>query len=202
MKALTLNAKPRAVSHSLLAALVIGCIYAFCTESAYANNSTYVKNRTFAKSNVTPINVQAALIKNFTHLIKWPESHRRDNSTTFNICIYNSSSLAKQFRDIFTGKVIKGKKANIININSEDLSQCDLAYVVPSSGESFEPILKSAGESGVLTVSSEKGYGKMGVHINFFESGDNVAFELNKNTLDSAGFQVSTQLFRYAKIVQ
>jgi len=109
----------------------------------------------------------------------------------------------KEFEDIFDGKVIKGKDAAIINIISPDLSTCDLAYVVPSpTDDSINPILQSASELGVLTVSSNAGYGEQGIHINFFEQDNNVAFELNKKTLDRAGFQVSTQLFRYAKIVQ
>lgn len=156
----------------------------------------------FAKSAITPIAVQAALIKNFTHLIKWPSSHQWDSSSTFNICIYNSHSLLQQFEDIFAGKVIKGKKATIININSSDLSNCDLAYVTASSDELIKPLLESAQNLGVLTISSNSGYGEQGIHINFFERGENIAFELNKNKLDNAGFEVSTQLFRYAKIVK
>lgn len=157
---------------------------------------------TFAKSAVTPIGVQAALIKNFTHLIKWPNSQQRDSSPTFNICVYNSSDLLQQFEDIFSGKVIKGKETTIIELNSSDLSDCDLAYVASSSDDSIEPLLESAQALGVLTISSSSGYGKQGIHINFFERGENIAFELNKKTLDNAGFEVSTQLFRYAKIVQ
>ena len=155
----------------------------------------------YAKS-ATPISVQAALIKNFTHLIKWPSNHHWDSGSTFNICIYNSSALLQQFEDIFSGKVIKGKEATIINISSSDLSNCDLAYVTASADDSIQPLLESAQKLGVLTISSNSGYGEQGIHINFFERGDNIAFELNKKTLDNAGFEVSTQLFRYAKIVQ
>ena len=156
----------------------------------------------FAKSAVTPISVQAALIKNFTHLIKWPENHQWDSASTFNICIYNSSALVQQFEDIFSGKVIKGKETTIINIETSDLSNCDLAYVTASSDNLIEPLLESAQKLGVLTISSNLGYGEQGIHINFFERGENIAFELNKKTLDNAGFEVSTQLFRYAKIVK
>ncbi len=156
----------------------------------------------FAKLAITPINVQAALIKNFTHLIKWPDRHQWDSSSTFNICIYKSRSLVKQFEDIFSGKVIKGKGATIINIDSSDLSDCDLVYVAASSNNLTTPLLESAQALGVLTISSNSGFGEQGVHINFFERGENVAFELNKKSLDKAGFEVSTQLFRYAKIVK
>lgn len=156
----------------------------------------------YAASSITPINVQAALIKNFTHLIKWPNSHDRSHSSTFNICIYKSRSLVQQFQDIFSGKVIKGKAANIVNIESSDLSECDLAYITASTNGLIEPLLESAQALGVLTISSNSGYGEQGIHINFFERGENLAFELNKETLDDAGFQVSPQLFRYAKIVK
>ena len=179
-----LNTCSRAKLRILLVALIVCCPF------------------TFAKSAVTPIGVQAALIKNFTHLISWPHNHQWNEKTKFNICIYQSDSLAKKFKQLFTGKVIKGKEAHIINIDSSDLSSCDLAYVTPTSDESIEPILQSALQLGVLTISSSNGYGEQGVHINFFTRGDSLAFELNKNSLDEAGFEVSTQLFRYAKIVQ
>ncbi|UZE95033.1 YfiR family protein [Alkalimarinus alittae] len=157
---------------------------------------------TFAKSAVTPINVQAALIKNFTHLINWPKSHEWVSGSQFKICIYKSSDLLPQLEDIFSGKTIKGKTTTITNIDSPDLSDCDLAYIGEFSDDSIQPLLENAQALGVLTISSNTGFGEKGIHINFFERGENIAFELNKQTLDSAGFEVSPQLFRYAKIVK
>lgn len=174
----------RGIQYILLANLILGCPFAY------------------AKTASTPVSIQAALIKNFTHLIEWPKSHLWDSQSTFNLCIYKSNSVVLEFKNIFMEKVVKGKEAHIININSPDLSSCDLVYIGPSLDDAIVPILKEASKLGVLTVSSSSGYGKQGVHINFFEEGNNVAFELNKHALDSAGFQVSTQLFRYAKIVQ
>jgi len=78
----------------------------------------------------------------------------------------------QQFEDIFSGKIIKGKKTAIINIDSSDLSDCDLVYVTASSDNLIEPLLESAQKLGVLTISSNIGYGEQGIHINFFERGE------------------------------
>ena len=155
-----------------------------------------------AKAATNPLDVQAVLIKNFTHLIEWPAERHLNSNTSFTICIYGSQPLAQQFKNIFTGKTVKGKKARIVIISSFSLDDCDLVYIPPSSDEAITSLLKSASKLGVLTVSSNNGYGEKGVHINFFESSKHIAFELNKHTLDRAGFKVSTQLYRYARIVQ
>lgn len=154
------------------------------------------------KAATDPLGIQAALIKNFTHLIEWPSEHHLHSNTAFTVCIYNSQSLLHQFRKIFTGKVVKGKQVETIIVSSSHLHNCHLVYIPPSPDEIVDALLRSANSLGVLTVSSNNGYGEKGIHINFFESSEHVAFELNKQTLDSAGFKVSTQLYRYARIVE
>ncbi len=155
-----------------------------------------------AKAATDPLDIQAALIKNFTHLIEWPVEHHLNSNTSFTVCIYSSPSLTQQFKKMFTGKIVKGKKVQTIIVSSSRLNDCNLIYIPPSPDKIVASLLRSANEFGVLTVSSNKGYGEKGVHINFFESSKRIAFELNKHTLDSAGFKVSTQLYRYARIVE
>ena len=155
-----------------------------------------------AKAATDPLGIQAALIKNFTHLIEWPTEHHLHSNTAFTVCIYNSPSLLHHFRKMFTGKVVKGKKVETIIVSSSRLDSCHLVYIPPSPDEIVDALLRSANTLGVLTVSSNNGYGEKGIHINFFESSEHIAFELNKQTLDSAGFKVSTQLYRYARIVE
>jgi hypothetical protein len=147
------------------------------------------------------INVQAALIKNFTHLIEWPKN-KHEARSAFNLCIHHSIKLEQQFKSIFTDKHIKGKQVDIVNISNTSLNGCDLVYLTAASKESISNVLKSARQLGILTISAQEGYGQQGVHINFYEHGQNMAFELNKHALDGGGFQVSTQLYRYARIIQ
>jgi len=154
------------------------------------------------KISTNSVSVQAALIKNFTHLIEWPKNKHEENNAAFRLCIHYSKKLEQQFKTIFTDKQIKGKPVDILNVSSTDLNTCDLVYITASSIESISRILKSAHQRGVLTISAQDGYGQQGIHINFYESNQYMAFELNKHALDSAGFQVSTQLYRYARIVQ
>jgi len=157
------------------------------------------------QNNKTPsnsISVQAALIKNFTHLIEWPKNKPEKNNTTFHLCIHHSKKLEQQFKTIFTNKQIKGRQVDILNIHSTDINGCDLVYITTASKESISLMLKSAHQLGILTISAQEGYGQHGIHINFYESNQHMAFELNKHALDRAGFQVSTQLYRYARIVQ
>lgn len=154
------------------------------------------------KKNITSVSVQAVLIKNFTHLIEWPKNKQEKNNTTFNLCIHHSKKLEQQFKTIFTNKQIKGKPVAILNVSSSDLNACDLIYITTASKESMSQLLTNAHQLGILTISANDGYGQKGIHINFYESDRHMAFELNKRALDSAGFQVSTQLYHYARIVQ
>ncbi|MFT5719359.1 MAG: hypothetical protein ACJAWS_000847 [Oleiphilaceae bacterium] len=169
-------------------------LLSYCTSALSTPQSAEVSSQS--------INVQAALIKNFTHLIEWPKTRLVKDNTEFNLCTYQSKKLEQQFKTIFTNKQIKGKQVNILSINSTDFKGCDLIYITDSSKKLLSRVLESARTLGILTISAQDGYGEQGIHINFYKSGQNMAFELNKHALDSAGFQVSTQLYRYARIVK
>ena len=146
--------------------------------------------------------VQAALIKNFTHLIEWPKNKQSQHSSNFIICVTHSKKLAHQFKTIFNNKKVKGKQVEIINVDNLNLVGCNLLYVTSVSTSSIAKVLKSANQLGILTISAHQGYGQQGIHINFYENEQHLAFELNKPMLDRGGFQVSTQLYQYARIVQ
>ena len=77
-----------------------------------------------------------------------------------------------------------------------------MVYLTPTTTDSISSVLESTHKLGILTISAQDGYGQLGVHINFYKLGQNMAFELNKYALDRGGFQVSTQLYRYARIIQ
>ncbi len=155
-----------------------------------------------AESGQMAINVQAALIKNITHLIEWPILSSRSESSHFTVCVHGPVQLGSQFEEIFSRKTIKGKEARILPVSTIDLQECDVVYVAASPRKVLQAILDNASQFGVLTVSAHSGYGELGFHVNFYLQSEKLAFELNKLTLDEAGFQVSTQLYRYARIVK
>ena len=154
------------------------------------------------KKSLNSVNVQAALIKNFTHLIEWPQNTTAKNNAIFSLCIHRSKTLEQQFKDIFTDKKIKGRPVNIQNVDSESLNTCDLIYMTADSKASMARILSQANQLGVLTISAQDGFGQQGTHINFYENEQRMAFELNKHALDRAGFQVSAQLYHYARTIR
>lgn len=166
-----------------------------CSFGAFANSQTAEESAHF-------INVQAALIKKFTHLIEWPKDKTKEENMRFNLCIYRSNALEKQFKTIFSTKQIKGKDINIINVSQTGLHVCHLVYISSSPKTLLSRVLENAHELGILTISSQRGYGEQGIHINFYEKDQHIAFELNKHALDRAGFIVSAQLYRYARIVE
>ena len=169
-------------------------VFSYCTSAFTAP----------AHDKISPqsVSIQAALIKNFTHLIEWPKNKHAKNSEVFNLCIHRSKKLEQQFKTIFTDKRIKGKRIRILNISNADLNACDLVYITAESKVSISKLLKHANQLGILTISAQDGYGQHGIHINFYEHQQRMAFELNKRALDNAGFQVSTQLYHYARIVR
>jgi hypothetical protein len=80
-------------------------LLSYCTSALSTPQSAEVSSQS--------INVQAALIKNFTHLIEWPKTRLVKDNTEFNLCTYQSKKLEQQFKTIFTNKQIKGKQVNL-----------------------------------------------------------------------------------------
>ena len=53
----------------------------------------------------------------------------------------------------------------------------------------------------VLLIADTEGFAKQGVHINFYQSGENLRFEINQDAALSSGLRIRSRVLKHARIV-
>lgn len=142
--------------------------------------------------------IKAAFIYNFTKYIEWETS---SNQNEFVIGIVGSSGINMPLVLIARTNTVKNKKIMVRIVNNlEDIRGCSILFISKNNTFSLPSILDQAGR-GVLTVSEEPGFAKLGTAFNFVIKNDKIKFEANLRALNSAGLRASSQLLKLAQIV-
>lgn len=143
-------------------------------------------------------NLKAVFIYNFTKYIDW-DTTNADND--FVIGVIGSSAVTESLTEIARTNTVKNKRIIVKRFSKpEDIGQCQILFIPQKNPFSIESILEKAGR-GVLTVSEEAGYAKLGTAFNFVIKNDKLKFEANLKSIYSAGLRAGSQLLKLAIIV-
>ena len=143
-------------------------------------------------------NLKAVFIYNFTKYIEW-DTTNADN--IFTIGIIGSSPITESLLDIARMNTVDNKKIVIRHFTKpEEISYCNILFIPRKIPFSLESILDKV-VRGMLTISEEDGYAKMGTAFNFVVNNDKLKFEANLRTISAEGLKASSQLLKLAKIV-
>lgn len=147
--------------------------------------------------------LKAAYLERITRFIEWPLNHVVKDTTVFTIGVYEDSDFIAALTEVFKDKTIKSKKVIIININIPDqLRNCDICYISEKGKLMLKQYIETANTQGVLLISESKDFGNVGIHINFYLEDDKLKFEINRQSIDTGRFKVSSLLFKSAKIIK
>jgi len=99
-------------------------------------------------------------------------------------------------------KTVKDKQPDIVQITATgQIASCDLCYFSGIVPDDVGSIMSQANKNGVLVMSGAEDLGANGTHINFFLEDNKLKFEINKSSLDSGRFKVSSMLLKISKII-
>lgn len=144
--------------------------------------------------------VKASLLYNFLLFVDWPED---EPSNVFNLCIYGQdrfgATLGSIEKEIVKGHQIRISKLN--NVDSENLYQCQLLFLVGNNQNTSSEILKIVRNQSILTVGEFPGFLEMGGIVNFLVQDKKVMFEINKSAANGARLILSSKLLRLAQRV-
>src|SRR5512133_3806133 len=146
--------------------------------------------------------VKAAYIERITRFIEWPAKNSLVNVDQFVIGVYDDDEFYYTLVEVFKEKLIKDHKVKIITVDTPDqISPCDLCYVSAKAKYRLSEFISKADKSGTLLISGTTGFCKVGVHINFYIEDEKLKFEINDETIESAGFKVSYLLLQNTRLI-
>jgi hypothetical protein len=151
-----------------------------------------------AQSQEQEANLKAVFIYNFTKYIDWETGN---NQNDFVIGVIGSSDVTGSLTEIAKSNTVNNKRIVIRIFNRpEEINNCDILFIPQRLPFPLSSILDRAGK-GVLTVSEETGYAKLGTAFNFVIVNDKLKFEANLKSIYSAGLRAGSQLLKLAIIV-
>jgi hypothetical protein len=146
------------------------------------------------------VQYKAAFLYHFIDFVKWPEA---DTSSTFKVGILGKTEVADILRDISSKKSVGDRKMAIELYDAiDEIGSCHLLFITESYASQLDRIRKSLSGRNVLTVSDSPGLAHAGVAINLTLVEDQLKFEINRNSLQTAGLHASAQLLKLAILVE
>lgn len=146
--------------------------------------------------------VKAAYLKNFTIFIDWPEHNEiSDDSRPFKILVLGTNPFDNILNDLSDDISFKNRKLVVdyeMEIKNLDY---DIIFICKDKDDELDSILARINGVPILTIGDTEGYAEKGVHINFYETNNNVLFEVNRKAAQKDGFVISSRLLKLARIV-
>jgi len=146
--------------------------------------------------------MKAAYLERITRFIDWPEIQNSKDTTVFTIGIFGDSDFYSVLKTSLKDKTIKGRKVEIVKlvkpINAE---LCDICYISGINEPELEILVSEANRNGVLVMTEKKGFGEKGVHVNFYLENNKLKFEINRSSMESGKFKVSSLLLKSSKVL-
>jgi hypothetical protein len=145
--------------------------------------------------------VKAAFVFNFTQFVEWPESAFASSDAPFVIGIIRHDPFDGALENAMNGKSVGRHTISVKRFDSaDDINACQLLFVPTECDDSLGPIFDKVGKSPVLTVGETDAFMAAGGQFRFYIDGNRVRFEVDPDTIDSAGLKVSAKLMKLARM--
>jgi len=143
--------------------------------------------------------LKAGYVEKITHFVEWPSVQNPEDST-FNISVIGNYTFDLPLKEIFSKVRVKDKKVRIVHISTvPEIRNSNIVIISGSvSPDLLEEILRYTLEKPILTISEYKGYCKRGTILNMLIVDNYIRYEINRNSLERSGLQMSSMLMNYA----
>jgi len=147
--------------------------------------------------------IKAAYIERITRFVEWPVNDNLFLNDRFVIGVYEDSDFYNTLTLIFKEKLIKDRRVLIIPVEGpEQLNTCNICYLSKNARPHISKFVETANSSGTMLISGTSGFGKDGVHINFYLEDEKLKFEINEKSIGLAGFKLSYLLMQNTRLVK
>ena len=144
-------------------------------------------------------NLKAAFIYNFTRYIEWDSAANAGKD--FVIGVMGPSPVADALSLISANNKVNNKRIVVQQYaKPEDIGSCQVLFIPKKIPYSLPSILERVNK-GVLTISEEPGFARLGTALNFVLIKQKLKFEASLKAFVISGLRASSQLLKLAIIV-
>lgn len=158
-----------------------------------------------AQSSDSPIEyrVKAAVIYNFTKFVEWPRARGASGADSrFELCLLGDKEVLNLVRSTLSGKLVRGATVEVREIAAPtEAAGCHLLFMTQTRHARASTSLADA-PSGVLTIAEAPELAESGAIMNLVLDDGRVAFEIDVDRANQAGFKISSNLLKLARSVE
>lgn len=140
--------------------------------------------------------VKAVFIYKFAQYTQWPS--QAGNGGEFVIMVAGDVALEQQIEGLLAGRSVHDRQIVVKPFDPSSVAQADLLYVGEPYLVDFSQFQQAAFSGNVLLVTHADD-GVQGAHINFVQTGNKMQFELDADSLESAGLRAQSTLRTLAR---
>lgn len=146
--------------------------------------------------------VKAAFLYNFAKFVDWPSAAFANDKAPITVCIYGKDPFGATLDDTVRSKTIGARGFAVRRPKSpKDLATCHIAYLGDSVGDQLRDVLSILETSSVLSVGEDPHFADQGGDIQFVMEDGKIRFLINVDSVNRAGFKMSSKLLALAKVV-
>jgi len=146
---------------------------------------------------------QAHYVSNFPKFIEWPKSAFPSLQAPLVICVFGNKEFADSIAFFVQGETIRGRQISVrLAPALRDLHSCHLLYIGETeTSSSRRKILDAVTHTNVLTVGETPDFLDSGGAFQFGYD-DKLRFDVNLESVASAGLRIDSRLLALARHVQ
>jgi hypothetical protein len=153
-----------------------------------------------AQPMVNEYEVKAAFLYKFASFVEWPGDV---HTLPIVICVVGRDPFGDGLERAVSGKTVNGRPFTVRRLRGADPVQgCAILFVSASERGKLSAILGKLATEGILTVGDVPEFCGHGGMVNFDLASGKVELQVNLNSTEKAGLQLSSKLLSLARIVR
>lgn len=150
---------------------------------------------------MTEDQIKSSYVFNFAKFVEWPAGMIQVNDK-ITLCVIGSEVLDGALSTL-DGRKAGGRELHVVqHINpDDDLNNCHLVFIGESEQRRFVSIIKSLGDSPILTISDIEDFAEKGGGIGLLYHENRIVFEVNLTSVQRTKLRLPGQLLNIASYV-
>jgi hypothetical protein len=152
-----------------------------------------------AKAQSIDYAIHSNIIYHFTKYVEWPDNKK---SGDFIIGIIGDTPLIDELNSLAQSKTANGHKIIVKTFSANQSTfNCNILFISEEESNCLKKVVAATAGSSILILTESKGLASKGSCINFIIVDGKLKLEINKNTIESQGLKIASELLSLGKIV-
>ena len=144
--------------------------------------------------------LKAAFLYNFTKFVEWPTNAFTSTNAPIRFAVFADEEFGARLKLLLNEKKAHGRSFEVQTINNaQEAKNFHIVFVPGAESRRAVPVLEATNKRPVLTIGESDQFLELGGIISLFFAESQLAFEVNPQSAEKAGLEISSHLLRLAK---